>query len=345
MHPRFDPVFDEPIAGIRDVARRAADLTGHLLAFSRQQTVRYRAVNLRDVVEELLPMLGRVLESRIEIGFAGVNVPVQVLADPVQIEQGVLNRAVNARDAMPDGGRLTICVTAADVTEPRPVGTTTLQPGRYARLIMSDTGIGMDAATKSRIFEPFFTTKAEGHGTGLGLSTVYGIVTQLGGRVAVDTAPGGGATFDIYLPVAASAVEEPLDAGEDVPGGAETILVVEDHPVVRRQVSDWLSSRGYAVIESQHPADAREKTTGAAALDLALTDVVMPGGTGLELMASLREHQPNLPALFISGYEQSALVQHALLPAGAEFMQKPLAERDLVRRVRQILDARPRPRR
>ncbi len=340
MHPRFDPVFDEPIAGIRDVARRAADLTGHLLAFSRQQAVQARLVNLRDVVADMLPTLGRVLESRIEISFAGVTAPVPILADPVQIEQVVLNLAVNARDAMPDGGRLTICVTAADITEPRHVGTTALQPGRYARLIMSDTGIGMDAATKSRIFEPFFTTKAEGHGTGLGLSTVYGIVTQMGGRIAVDTAPAGGATFDIYLPVASTTADATEVADEEVAGGAETILVVEDHPVVRRQVTDWLASRGYAVIESEHPAEARAKTTGHPGVDLALTDVVMPGGTGLELMATLRETQPNLPALFISGYAKSALVQHALLPPGADFMQKPLAESDLVRRVRQILDAR-----
>ena len=341
MHPRFDPVFDEPVAGIRDVARRAADLTGHLLAFSRRQAVQCRVVNLRDIVADLLPTLGRVLESRIEIGFAGVNAPVEILADPVQIEQVVLNLAVNARDAMPDGGRLTICVTGAEITEPRHLGTTTLQTGRYARLIMSDTGMGMDAATKSRIFEPFFTTKAEGHGTGLGLSTVYGIVVQMGGRIAVDTAPGGGATFDIYLPVAAPVVPEPAEMSEDVPGGAETILVVEDHPIVRRQVTDWLSRRGYAVIESEHAADAREKTHSVSGVDLALTDVVMPGGTGLELMATLRETQPNLPALFISGYAQAALVQHALLPPGADFMQKPLEERDLVTRVRQILDARP----
>jgi two-component system cell cycle sensor histidine kinase/response regulator CckA len=341
--PNLEPESRESLAGVRSVVRRAADLTGHLLAFSRQQDVQVRPMNLPDVISDLLPTLGRVLEKRIEVSFAGWAMPLWVLADAIQLEQIALNLAVNARDAMPDGGRLTICVTGVEITEARRHGTTELAPGHYARLTVSDTGAGMDAQTQARIFEPFFTTKPVGHGTGLGLSTVHEIVTQLGGVIGVESAPGCGSTFDIYLPLSAPSSEctekEPPDLRAAC--GSETILVVEDHPVLRQQLVEWLSRRGYTVLDSDSPADAQMQAD-LEAIDLIVTDVILPGGTGTELAGALQEQRPGLAALFVSGYAFETLIEHTLLPLSAPFLQKPLTETHFLRTVRQILDARPR---
>jgi signal transduction histidine kinase/CheY-like chemotaxis protein len=341
--PNLEPDSRESLAGVRSVVRRAADLTGHLLAFSRQQDVQVRPINLADVISDLLPTLERVLEKRVEVSFAGCAMPLRVLADSIQLEQIALNLAVNARDAMPEGGRLTICATGVEITSSRRHGTQELAPGHYARLTVSDTGAGMDAETQARIFEPFFTTKPIGHGTGLGLSTVHEIVTQLGGVIGVESAPGCGSTFDIYLPLAASAGEGTDAEPADLPaaGGSETILVVEDHPVFRQQLVEWLARRGYTVFDSDSPADAQMQFD-LERIDLMVTDVILPGGTGTELAGALQQQRPGLAVLFVSGYAFETLIEHSLLPVGAPFLQKPLSETHLLSTIRQILDARPR---
>ena len=341
--PNLEPDSRESLAGVRSVVRRAADLTGHLLAFSRQQDVQVRPINLPDVISDLLPTLERVLEKRVEVSFAGCAMPLRVLADAIQLEQIALNLAVNARDAMPEGGRLTICATGVELTGGRRQGTTELAPGHYARLTVSDTGAGMDAETQARIFEPFFTTKPVGHGTGLGLSTVHEIVTQLGGVIGVESAPGCGSTFDIYLPLAVAPGERTDTEPADLPaaGGSETILVVEDHPVFRQQLVEWLARRGYTVFDSDSPPDAQMQFD-LERVDLMLTDVILPGGTGTELASALQQQRPGLAVLFVSGYAFETLIEHTLLPVGAPFLQKPLSEAHLLRTIRQILDARPR---
>jgi CheY-like chemotaxis protein len=265
-----------------------------------------------------------------------------VLADPGQLEQVVINLVVNARDAMPDGGRIAV-TTANRILLPdtldRPAG---VRPGAYVALALSDTGVGMDPELQSRIFEPFFTTKEPGKGTGLGLSTVYGIVQQSGGHVGVRSAPGRGATFTVLLPRHAGADTTPAVRPDRrrLPGGTETLLLVEDEAAVRSSARRLLERNGYTVLEARHGGDAlRIADESERPIDLVLTDLVMPEMGGRELVERLRAHRPALKVVFMSGYTEKAIAVDGVMPPHTGFVEKPFTVEQLMRRVREILDA------
>ncbi|MBI4241191.1 MAG: response regulator [Candidatus Rokubacteria bacterium] len=325
-----------------ETADRAAALTQQLLAFSRKQVLQPKVLDLNAVVANMDTLLRRLIGEDIDL----VTVPGpglgRVKADPSQLEQVIVNLAVNARDATPRGGRLTIETANVELDETyarRHVG---VVPGPYVMLAVSDTGIGMDAETQSRIFEPFFTTKELGEGTGLGLATVYGIVNQSGGSIWVYSEPGQGATFKIYLP----RVEEAADSiGSDkaqnaVPRGAETILIVEDNAAVRDVARDILRDHGYTVLEARHGDDAlRICERHAGPIHLMVTDTVMPQMSGRELAERLTVVRPETKVLYVSGYTDNAIVHNGMLNAGVAFLQKPFTPDALARKVREVLDA------
>ena len=329
------------IEQIQQAGERGAALTRQLLAFSRRQVFQPRVLNLNTAVRGIDKMLGRLigedieLIARLEPGLGRVKV------DPGQIDQVIMNLAVNARDAMPRGGRLTIETTNVEVDEAdafRPPG---MKAGSYVMLAVGDTGVGMDAETQARIFEPFFTTKEQGKGTGLGLSTVHGIVSQSGGHVGVESTPGRGTTFRVYLPP----VEAEADAAEQ-PGvtvgdllGSETVLLVEDETGVRQMICQLLQVHGYTVLEAgssdealticeQHPDP----------IHLLLTDVVMPRMGGLELAKRLAPYRPETKVLYMSGYLDDTVVHHGLLDSEMTVLQKPFTRDVLMQKVREVLD-------
>ncbi len=337
-HPGYDRALDEHLVEIRRIAERATALTRRLLAFSRRQVVQPRLVNLADIVHDLVAMLDRVLEDRVQVDFRA-ETEAWILADPVQIEQVVLNLAVNARDAMPSGGTIDMRTTTTTLEQPTMVGDALLSAGVYSSLTVADRGVGMDAATMARIFEPFFTTKDIGRGTGLGLSTVYGIVKQMGGGIGVVSAPGKGTAFTVLLPSAEAevpAVASPGATDERLEGN-ETILVAEDDDAIRPLIASWLEKRGYRVILASHPAQARAAMAGAPHVDLVISDVIMPGDSGPTLVRELQQQRPGLPALYISGYAHATLTTEGHLSPGTNFLEKPFTEVELLRRVRSIL--------
>jgi two-component system, cell cycle sensor histidine kinase and response regulator CckA len=325
---------------------RAADVTRQLLAFTRQQFLRPERLAINAVVHDLEKMLRRVLgeDHRLELALAPEAG--EIRADRGQLEQVLVNLMLNARDAMPSHGRVTIATAAVELDDlyaQRRDGVT-LPCGPYTQLSLSDTGVGMDRDIQTRIFEPFFTTKPVGQGTGLGLSTVYGIVKQSDGFVWVYSEPGLGTTFKIYLPRVGTVHAPPLPADRTpaTRGGAETILIVEDEDLVRALASRSLRERGYRVIEARQGTDAlrqlEEEATGVA---LVITDVVMPEMGGRELARRLAGLRPSLPVLFISGYPGEDVIQRGLLEPGAPFQQKPFTPDGLARKVREMLDAMP----
>ena len=322
-------------------ADRAKRLTRQLLAFSRQQVLRPRVVNLGEVVASFEPLLARLIgeDVLLEVDADSRCCPVKV--DAGQLEQVVLNLAVNARDAMPEGGRLRITSGCVDVSGGDEVAAEgTVPDGRYARLTVSDTGTGMDAATRARVFEPFFTTKPAGKGTGLGLSTVYGIVSQSDGHIAIRTAPGEGTTFAIYLPLVAEEEEaHPTVPDEcmDPVGGSETVLLVEDESAVRSLAERVLARAGYAVYSAADGAEALALVDRIPAIDLLLTDMVMPGIGGRELADQLRAASPELRVLFMSGYTADELIRDARRSAG-DFLEKPFTPVQLTRAVHAALE-------
>jgi len=326
---------------IKSAAQRAAALTRQLLAFSRKQVLQTRVLDLNEVVQTLEKMLHRLIGEDVKLELALAPALRAVRADPGQIEQVILNLAVNARDAMPRGGRLTIETADVDLDEAYAREHAGAAPGPYVMLAVSDTGIGMDAETRSHIFEPFFTTKEQGKGTGLGLATVYGIVKQSGGYVWVYSEPGRGATFKIYLP----RVEAPADAvaavtpEPPVAGGRETVLLAEDDPSVRAIVADVLTQKGYRVLRANDGQAALEMARAqAGAIHLLVTDIVMPGMTGRELAEALRAERPGVRVLYMSGYTDDAVVRHGVLEEGVPYLQKPFAPRTLASKVREVLD-------
>jgi CheY-like chemotaxis protein len=329
---------------IRRAARRTAAITQQLLAFSRRQVLQPVVVDLNVVVTTLEPILQRALGevSRVELRLA--QDLGQVKADPGQLDQVLLNLALNARDAMPDGGTLTIETANVLVGEDHATSRALdpVAPGWYAALIVTDTGVGMKEETLAHIFEPFFTTKGVGEGTGLGLATVYGIVKQSGGFVSVHSEPGHGSSFRIHLPLAGARGEaERTPAATLTGGGAESVLVAEDEPAVRAILARLLREYGYTVLEARDGVHALELAEGAPAPpDLVIADVVMPGMGGKQLAEALERRWSGIPVLFISGYTGLDAVRRGLMDEGREFMQKPLEPDSVAQKVRQILDAR-----
>jgi PAS domain S-box-containing protein len=325
---------------IRSATERAAGLTHQLLAFSRQQVLEPRIVDLNALVANVDRLLARVIGEDIRLRtLPGADLG-SVRADPGQLEQVILNLAINARDAMPKGGMLTIETANVELDEAYAAEHTAVQPGQYVMLAVSDSGTGMDSATRAQIFDPFFTTKPKG--TGLGLSTVYGIVKQSGGFIWVYSEPGQGTTFRLYLPRVdgpAQSLAEPRPTRESL-AGTETILVVEDEEVVRTLTQRVLESHGYAVHAFGSGREALEMVEGLAGpLDLLVTDVVMPDMNGRELAGRLAKSRPDAAVLYVSGYTNEAIVQHGVLVRGVYFLQKPFAPDALARKVRQVLDA------
>jgi len=328
---------------IAKAAQRAAGLTHQLLAFSRKQALAPRPLDLNAVVAGMDGMLRRLMGEDVDLATVlAPDVPL-VMADPGQVEQVLLNLAGNARDAMPEGGRLTIETTEVHLGEAYARSHVDVRPGPYTMLAVSDTGQGMDEATRSRIFEPFFTTKELGKGTGLGLSTVYGIVKQSGGHVSVYSEPGGGTTFKVYLPQAGEAAEaeaETGDASAEAPGGSETILVVEDEEALRDMIREILEEKGYAALLASDGAEALSVAEARSGpIHLLLTDVVMPRLSGRELFERLGALRPGLRCVFMSGYTGHAALRNGRLPRGQGFLDKPFTRAGLLREVRERLDA------
>ena len=325
---------------IASAAERAAGLPRQLLAFSRKQVIQPRVLDLNEIVSEMERMLRRLIGEDILLSVVpGVGLG-KVKADPGQIEQVLMNLAVNARDAMPVGGRLTIETVNAEVGEAYTARRPGVRPGRYVVLLVSDTGFGMDQETLARIFEPFFTTKDVDKGTGLGLSTVYGIVKQSGGEIHVYSEPGKGTTFRVYLPRVDLAADHPAEgaAPAGMPWGSETVLLVEDEENVRAATRAVLAMRGYAVLAAEN-AEAGLAASRAypGPIHLLLTDVVMPGMSGPQLAEALAGERPEMRVLFMSGYTDAAIVRHGVLPAGMAFLQKPFPPGVLLRMMRDVL--------
>jgi signal transduction histidine kinase len=336
----IDPMRED-IESIRKAGERAAELTRQLLAFSRQQVLAPRVLNLNETVQETERMLRRLLGADIELVTRCQRDLSMVRVDPGQMDQVVMNLALNARDAMPDGGKLTIETSDVVLDESYAARHHGVMPGPHVLLAVSDTGIGMDAETQGRIFEPFFTTKPPGKGTGLGLSTVFGIVQQSGGNIWVYSELGTGTTIKIYLPRAEGSEDEPEEfAPPPTLHGKETILLVEDQDEVRRVATTILRNYGYRVLSASNAGEALlacEKHLRA--IDLLLTDVVMPQMSGPELSERILARRPDLKVLFMSGYADGAVVGHGILDSGTDYVQKPLLPEVLARRVRQVLDA------
>jgi PAS domain S-box-containing protein len=339
---QHDPMA-EPVGAIEEAARRAAALTRQLLAFSRKQVLHPTLIELAKVVSGMESMLKRLLGEDISLLVKLQPDVAPVRADVAQIEQVIMNLAINARDAMPDGGQLTIETCNAAIDRDYAATQPGMRAGDYAVLAVSDTGHGMDADTKAHVFEPFFTTKEPGKGTGLGLATIYGIVQQSGGFVTVYSEVGLGATFRVYLPRAmeASPLAETGEPTARIEGGSETILLVEDENDVRRLASSMLRRQGYTVLEAASGGEALQLCERhAGPIDLVVTDVVMPQMNGRQMIDRLRIVRPLVKVLFMSGYTDDAIIRHGAVDQGQPFLQKPFTTKALASMVRQILDAR-----
>ncbi len=336
---------DDPLRAnleeIEKAADKAANLTRQLLAFSRKQVMEMKVLDLNEVIRGLEKMLRRILGEDVELLFLLPEGIGRVKADPGQIEQVIINIVVNARDAMPEGGKLTIETANVELDEEYAKRHIAVRPGSYVMLSVSDTGIGMTAEVRERIFEPFFTTKERGKGTGLGLSTVYGIVKQSGGNIWVYSEPGQGATFKIYLPRVEEAAEDiKREVFGEIPRGDETVLVVEDEEIVRKLAVRILKGLGYKVLEASDGGKALilcEEYQDP--IHLILTDVVMPGMSGRKLVERLKVIHPEAKVLYMSGYTDNVIVHHGILEERIEFIQKPFTLESLARKVRRVLDS------
>jgi signal transduction histidine kinase/ActR/RegA family two-component response regulator len=328
---------------IRHAVERAVALTRQLLAFSRKQVLQPAVLNLNTVIANMEKMLRRVIGEDVDLAVVPTEDLSSVTVDPGQIEQVIMNLAVNARDAMPDGGRLTVATQNIELDDTYAAQHASVRPGPYVMLAMSDTGVGMDEHTRARIFEPFFTTKERGKGTGLGLSTVFGIVEQSGGHIWVYSEVGKGTAFKIYLP---SSAEGAPARGPARPAastrGTETILVVEDEERLRHLIRRTLESAGYTVLAAANGGEALlllERHEGT--VHLMLTDVVMPGLGVRELAARVGALRQEARVLYMSGYTDDTIVRRGVLEQGIHFLPKPFAPDGLTRKVREVLDAEP----
>jgi CheY-like chemotaxis protein len=327
---------------IRKAGERAAGLTRQLLAFSRKQVLQPKVLQLNSIIADIDKMLKRLIGE--DVALLTVLNPAleQIKADPGQIEQILMNLVVNARDAMPKGGKLTIETANVYLDEEYARSHNSVQPGSYIMLAVSDTGHGIDAKTRERIFEPFFTTKEVGKGTGLGLSTVYGIVKQSGGNIWVYSEVGRGTTFKVYFPI----VKQPAEAIQrltrpiELPGGSETVLLVEDEDLVRKMAKEILQMSGYYVLEARQGIEALALTKEFdKPIHLMVTDVVMPQMSGPELAGHLERSSPHIRVLYMSGYTDEAIVHHGVLKEGVAFLEKPFTPDALALKVREVLDS------
>jgi nitrogen-specific signal transduction histidine kinase/ActR/RegA family two-component response regulator len=325
---------------IRDAGSRAAALTHQLLAFSRKQVLEPRVIDLKALVVDAEKLLIRVIGEDIKLTVRSDPDLGTVKADPGQIEQVIMNLVVNSRDAMPQGGTVTLETANLNLDESYSRQHFEVRPGRYVMLAVSDTGHGMDAETQSKIFEPFFTTKEKDKGTGLGLSTVYGIVQQSGGHIWVYSEPGQGTTFKIYLPRVDEPVETIAQPQSKDDRGTETILLVEDEQAVRELIREILELKGYTVLEAGSAdeaigiCDAHDRP-----IDLVITDVIMPGMNGTVLAGHLRSRLPHAKIIYMSGYTDAGIVDSGLLASGHAFLQKPIIADSLARKVREVLES------
>jgi PAS domain S-box-containing protein len=335
-HPSHKRVVE-----IRKAADRAAALTRQLLAFSRKQVLHLRVLDLNGVVTGIETMLRRLIGEDVELITVLQPGLGRVKADPGQIEQVIANLAVNARDAMPRGGKLIIETGNVDLDEMYAAARPDARPGPHVMLAVSDTGHGMDAETLSHMFEPFFTTKGLGQGTGLGLATVYGIVRQVGGQVMVYSEPGRGTSFKVYLPRLEEETDEapaPAPAGP-APTGSETVLLVEDEPALRILIHEILRGAGYRILQAAAPDEALALAAAhQGPIHLVLTDVILPSMSGRQMADELRAVRPQTRALFMSGYTDDAISHHGILEPGTHFMEKPFTSDRLLRKVREVLD-------
>src|SRR2546426_1072509 len=340
--PKEDPLRQD-LEEIKSAGERAAALTRQLLAFSRRQMLQPQVVDLNALVRQLEKLLRRLISEDVELVTALAPSLPAVKVDPASIEQVLVNLAVNARDAMPDGGRLTIETSTVELDSSY-VGThPSVVPGRYVMLTGSDTRQGMDAATRARIFEPFFTTKDQGKGSGLGLATVYGIIQQSGGSIWVYSEPGQGTSFKVYLPTTESTASTRASdrGGDSAKKGWETVLLVEDEDAVRALAREVLRRHGYVVLEARHGLDAlRLAERHPDTIHLMVTDIVMPHMSGRDLADRLAEVRPKMKVLFMSGYTDHAAMHRHLTP-GAAFLQKPFTPETFARKVRSMLDEQP----
>ena len=327
------------IEAIQGAARRASDLTRQLLAFSRRQVLAPRAMDLNQVPKNLEKMLHRLIGEDVRLRVSASTAPCGVRADPGQMEQVLMNLVVNARDAMPHGGVVTVETRCVRFSEDSPGRHDMIPAGDYAVLAVSDTGVGMDPETQAHIFEPFFTTKEKGKGTGLGLSTVYGIVKQSGGYLWVYSEPGKGTAIKVYLP----SLRDPVVAEEAAPAVIQgcrsgKLLVVEDDQAVRRLLVRILERAGYEVADATNGSDALELfRLDGEGIQLVLTDLVMPRMGGREFAERLRGFRPDVPVVFMSGYTDDAIIRLGELGPGAAYLQKPISPHDLIRTVEGLL--------
>jgi two-component system cell cycle sensor histidine kinase/response regulator CckA len=335
-----DEARQADIVEIQKAGTRGAALTRQLLAFSRKQIIAPIRLDLNAVVTDMRVMLGRLIGEHVKVVVSLRRDLSLVTADRGQVEQIVMNLAVNARDAMPEGGTLTIETANVELDEHYAKTHLTVKPGSYVGLTVTDTGTGMTPQVQARLFEPFFTTKDPGKGTGLGLATVYGIVTRSGGSVGVYSEVGRGTAFKVYFP--------PADAAEMVAeapappvrphGGTQTVLVVEDEAGLREMAKRLLQRHGYTVLAAADAGEAIRLFEGNRSIDVLLTDVVMPGASGPELTRQLIEQRPALRVIYMSGYTEEAIVQHGVIQPGIAFLNKPFTSEALAEKIREVLE-------
>ncbi len=338
--PQDSPLHPE-LLQIEKAGNKGATLTRQLLAYSRRQVLEPKVLNLNKVVEGIEPFLRRLIGAEIELSIRLDQNPGRVKADPGQIEQVLMNLAINARDAMPSGGKLTVETSRAELDETYAHGRSGVKPGPYVVMTVSDNGVGMTSATQERLFEPFFSTKGSGKGTGLGLATVYGIVTQSGGNIWAYSELGIGTTFKVYLPQTEEALSREAGGESDnkAANGKETVLLVEDHPDLRELLRTMLERYGYTVLSAPNPVKGLETANSCQApIHLLVSDVMLPGMNGRQFAEQITKTRPGIKVLLMSGYTENIITQQSPLDGGTAFLQKPFTQEVLARRIRQLLD-------